>query len=88
MAVGLYITAAYWFTVSTSFAKPSYNHLWTATLGNPPPGDLAAGLMRLALAWQAQRRIHGGLDRDTALLCDLRRGLPRNPQYRSTPSAT
>lgn len=60
--------------------------LWTATFGNPPPSDLAAGLMRLVLAWQAQRRVHGGLDRDTALrLCDLRRGLPRNPQYRLNP---
>jgi hypothetical protein len=42
--------------------------------------------MRLALAWRAQQRMHGGLDRDTALrLCDLRRGLPRNPGYRVNP---
>lgn len=60
--------------------------LWAKTFGRPPPDDLSAEIMRLALAWRAQQRIHGGLDRDTALrLCDLRRGLPRDPQYRLNP---
>lgn len=42
MAVGLYITAAYWFTASTSFANPAValGRAWTDTFSGIRPVDL------------------------------------------------
>jgi glycerol uptake facilitator-like aquaporin len=42
--VGLYITAAYWFTASTSFANPAVTiaRAFTATFAGIAPGDVPA----------------------------------------------
>lgn len=42
MAVGLYITAAYWFTASTSFANPAvaFGRAWSDTFAGIRPVDL------------------------------------------------
>lgn len=44
MLVGLYITAAYWFTASTSFANPAVTiaRAFTPTFAGIAPGDVAA----------------------------------------------
>ena len=44
MAVGLYITAAYWFTSSTSFANPAVTIArgFSDTFAGIAPGDVAA----------------------------------------------
>jgi glycerol uptake facilitator-like aquaporin len=41
-AVGLYITAAYWFTASTSFANPAVTiaRAWSDTFAGIAPGDV------------------------------------------------
>lgn len=43
-AVGLYITGAYWFTASTSFANPAvtFARAWTDSFAGIAPGDVAA----------------------------------------------
>ena len=57
MAVGLYITAAYWFTASTSFANPAVTIArgFTDTFSGIRPGDvpgfIAAQLVGAVLAW-------------------------------------
>jgi glycerol uptake facilitator-like aquaporin len=56
-AVGLYITAAYWFTASTSFANPAvtFGRAFTDSFSGIAPGDVAAfvvaQLIGAALAW-------------------------------------
>ena len=44
MAVGLYITAAYWFTASTSFANPAVTigRAFTDSFSGIRPGDMPA----------------------------------------------
>ncbi len=61
MLVGLYITAAYWFTASTSFANPAVTvarGLTDSFAGIRPtdvPGFVAAQLVGAALAWRLAR---------------------------------
>ncbi|MFN8831208.1 MAG: aquaporin [Labrys sp. (in: a-proteobacteria)] len=57
-AVGLYITAAYWFTASTSFANPAVTlaRAWTDTFAGIAPGDVAIFvLVQLATALVVSR---------------------------------
>jgi glycerol uptake facilitator-like aquaporin len=46
-AVGLYITAAYWFTASTSFANPAVTiaRAWSDTFAGIAPSGIAAFIM-------------------------------------------
>jgi glycerol uptake facilitator-like aquaporin len=61
MCVGLYITAAYWFTASTSFANPAVTLArgFTATFSGIAPSDVApfvaAQVIGLGLALLADR---------------------------------
>lgn len=63
MAVGLYITAAYWFTASTSFANPAVTlaRAFTNSFSNIQPADIlpfvAAQLLGAILALLATRVI-------------------------------
>jgi len=63
VAVGLYITAAYWFTASTSFANPAVTiaRAFTDTFSGIAPADaapfIAAQLIGAALALLARRLI-------------------------------
>lgn len=56
--VACYITAAYWFTASTSFANPAvtFARAWTDTFAgirfHDAPGFIAAQLLAAALAWK------------------------------------
>ena len=65
MLVGLYITAAYWFTASTSFANPAVTIARSVTdsFSGIAPGDapafIAAQLLGAALAVAAARVIFG-----------------------------
>jgi glycerol uptake facilitator-like aquaporin len=58
-AVGLYITAAYWFTASTSFANPavtiarSLSDTFAGIAPASAPGFIAGELMGALLAWAA-----------------------------------
>lgn len=58
-AVGLYITAAYWFTASTSFANPavtiarSLSNTFAGIAPASAPGFIAGELMGALLAWVA-----------------------------------
>lgn len=57
-AVGLYITAAYWFTASTSFANPAVTlaRAWTDTFAGIAPGDVAVFvLVQIATALVVSR---------------------------------
>lgn len=62
-AVGLYITAAYWFTSSTSFANPAVTLARSLTdtfAGIAPgsvPGFLAGQLLALVLVWLIVQRV-------------------------------
>ncbi|MBI1329003.1 MAG: aquaporin family protein [Alphaproteobacteria bacterium] len=51
-AVGLYITAAYWFTASTSFANPAVTvaRAFTATFSGIAPGDAPLFILAQCLA--------------------------------------
>lgn len=57
MAVGLYITAAYWFTASTSFANPavtvarSFTNTFSGILPDHMPAFIAAQLVGAVIAW-------------------------------------
>jgi glycerol uptake facilitator-like aquaporin len=67
-AVGLYITAAYWFTASTSFANPAVTiarSLSDTFAGIAPPGVAAfivAQLVGMAAAVMVGRWLYGGRD--------------------------
>ncbi|HEY4141442.1 MAG TPA: aquaporin family protein, partial [Pseudolabrys sp.] len=60
-AVGLYITAAYWFTASTSFANPAvtFARAWSDTFAGIAPGGvmafIAAQLLGAGLALAVAR---------------------------------
>lgn len=60
-AVGLYITSAYWFTASTSFANPAVTigRAWTDTFAGIRPDDvipfIVAQLIGAVLAWLVAR---------------------------------
>jgi glycerol uptake facilitator-like aquaporin len=62
-AVGLYITAAYWFTASTSFANPAVTiaRAWSETFAGIAPGGvaafIAAQLLGALLALPIARRL-------------------------------
>ena len=66
MAVGLYITAAYWFTASTSFANPAvtFGRAFTDTFSGIQPGNMPAfigfQIVGALIAWG----VCGGLLRD------------------------
>ncbi|MEZ5812059.1 MAG: MIP/aquaporin family protein [Rhizobiaceae bacterium] len=57
MAVGLYITAAYWFTASTSFANPAVtiargmSDTFSGIMPGHVPAFIAAQLVGAAIAW-------------------------------------
>ena len=61
MAVGLYITAAYWFTASTSFANPavtiarSFSDTFAGINPAHMPGFIAAQLVGALIAWAVCR---------------------------------
>lgn len=61
VSVGLYITAAYWFTASTSFANPAVTlaRSFSNTFAGIRPGDVApfvaAQLLGMMLAWIVAR---------------------------------
>lgn len=67
-AVGAYITAAYWFTASTSFANPAVTlaRALTPTFAGILPGDVplfvAAQLLGAALAAGLSRWLEGGAE--------------------------
>ncbi len=64
-AVGLYITAAYWFTASTSFANPaatvarSMTNTFSSIRAGDVPAFVAAQLAGAILAWIAYRAMFG-----------------------------
>ena len=66
--VGLYITAAYWFTASTSFANPAVAiaRSLTNTFSGIRPIDLPGFLLRSSLARSAAWRCRGGFSIDPA----------------------
>jgi glycerol uptake facilitator-like aquaporin len=57
MAVGLYITAAYWFTASTSFANPAvtiargFSDTFAGIRPIDVPAFIAAQIVGAVLAW-------------------------------------
>jgi glycerol uptake facilitator-like aquaporin len=55
VAVGLYITAAYWFTASTSFANPAVTiaRALTDSFAGIAPGDVP--MYRCAIVWRSRR---------------------------------
>ncbi|MCA8931782.1 MAG: aquaporin family protein, partial [Rhodospirillaceae bacterium] len=63
-AVGLYITAAYWFTASTSFANPAvtiargFTDTFSGILPAHVPAFIAAQLAGAVLAWAGMRWLH------------------------------
>jgi len=65
-AVGLYITAAYWFTSSTSFANPAVtlaraaSNTFAGIRPDDVPGFIAAQLVGALLAVAVTRWLHGG----------------------------
>lgn len=65
VAVGLYITAAYWFTASTSFANPAVTlaRSFTTTFAGIRPDDVGlfvlGQLMGALIAWQVARLLFG-----------------------------
>lgn len=62
-AVGLYITGAYWFTASTSFANPAvtFARAWTDSFAGIAPGDVAAFVAVQFAAALAAARFWGWL---------------------------
>ena len=63
MLVGLYITAAYWFTASTSFANPavtiarSFSDTFAGIYPGHAPAFIIAQLIGAALAWALANRL-------------------------------
>jgi hypothetical protein len=72
-AVGLYITSAYWFTSSTSFANPAASH-WP-----PPQGEPAPYWTIWSAEWPRNRPQH-------AHVGELRRDQPVPRRAISTPA--
>jgi glycerol uptake facilitator-like aquaporin len=68
MAVGLYITAAYWFTASTSFANPavtiarSFTDTFSGILPANMPAFICAQLVGAVIAWLVCRVLFTGRD--------------------------
>jgi len=66
MAVGLYITAAYWFTASTSFANPavtiarSFSDTFSGIRPQDAPAFIIAQIIGAALAWLVCRWLLSG----------------------------
>lgn len=71
--VGFYITSAYWFTASTSFANPAVTvaRAWTDTFAGIAPQDvlpfIAAQVVGALLALEAARLVIGSGGRDAAV---------------------
>jgi len=68
MAVGLYITAAYWFTASTSFANPavtiarSFTNTFSGIFPAHAPAFIAAQFAGAVIAYIACKRLYGPND--------------------------
>jgi glycerol uptake facilitator-like aquaporin len=65
MSVGLYITAAYWFTASTSFANPAvtiaraFSDTFAGIRPIDAPAFIIAQFIASIIAWYAYKKIYG-----------------------------
>jgi hypothetical protein len=60
-----------------ALSTPELRLRWSALTGTPVP-RVSPALLRMALAWELQARVHGGLSRETTRTLDqLARGVTR-----------